>query len=206
MTRLLDPLADPAVNRLPGDGIVNYYGPVVTDPQAYFGALLEGIPWQHDEVVVFGRRIVTAREIAWYADADYPYTYSQTTKQALAWNDELRALKLLVERLSGATYNSCLANLYHHGDEGMGWHSDDEECLGHEMPIASLSFGAERTFRFRHKRTGETVSLVLENGSLLVMKGATQTNWKHALPKTKKVTAPRINLTFRTMIEPRQQA
>ena len=82
----------------------------------------------------------------------------------------------------------------------MGWHSDDEKSLAREQAIASLSFGAERKFAFKHKRTGETGSLLLEHGSLLVMKGATQTNWLHRLPPTKKVLQPRINLTFRTML------
>jgi len=91
-------------------------------------------------------------------------------------------------------------NLYHDGDEGMAWHSDDEKTLAKNAAIASFSFGAERKFSFKHKHTKETVSLVLENGSLLVMKGATQTNWLHRLPPTKKIQEPRVNLTFRTIV------
>ncbi len=195
---------DPNANLLPYDGVVNYFGRVLVPSEAkcYFAALLAGIPWKHDETVIYGRRVVMAREVAWYADGDYPYTYSGSTKEALPWNGELRELKALVEKFSGATYNSCLANLYHHGDEGMGWHSDDERSLRPERPIASLSLGVARKFSFRHKRTQETVSLLLEDGSLLVMKGATQLHWRHALPKSKKVTEPRINLTFRTMMVP----
>ena len=95
-----------------------------------------------------------------------------------------------------------MLNLYHNGNEGMGWHSDDEKSLGKNNTIASLSFGAERNFSFKHKHTKQIVSFGLEHGSLLIMKDTTQTNWLHSLPKSKSVTQPRINLTFRTIIEP----
>jgi alkylated DNA repair dioxygenase AlkB len=130
------------------------------------------------------------------------YTYSNTTKQALAWTKELSCLKQIAEELAGTKFNSCLLNLYHNGDEGMGWHSDDEESLGKNNTIASLSLGAERKFLFKHKQTKQTVSLVLEHGSLLIMKDSTQANWSHSLPKSKNVTQPRINLTFRTIVKP----
>jgi len=192
----------PDVNLLPCDGTVNYHGRVFTmdEEKRYFDALLHGIPWTHDEVVIFGKRIITAREVAWYGDAGFAYTYSGTTKQALAWTPELLELKAVVERLTGSRFNSCLLNLYHHGGEGMSWHSDDEKSLGNHPVIASLSFGAERKFSLKHKRQPHAVSLVLESGSLLVMKDATQANWLHSVPKSKKVTAPRINLTFRAML------
>jgi alkylated DNA repair dioxygenase AlkB len=156
--------------------------------------------WKHDEAVIFGKHITTKRKTAWYADERYAYTYSNITKQALPWTEELLQIKQLTQKLTNATYNSCLLNLYHTGEETMGWHSDDEKSLARQQAIASFSFGAERKFAFKHKRTGETVSMLLEHGSLLVMKDATQTNWLHRLPPTKKVTAPRINLTFRTML------
>ena len=105
-----------------------------------------------------------------------------------------------MESLTKSKYNACLLNLYHNGDESMGWHSDDEKEIIAESSIASLSLGAERKFSFKHKATKETISVLLENGSLLEMKGAIQKNWWHALPKSKKVIAPRINLTFRQMI------
>ena len=192
---------DPTHNLLPCDGTVNYHGPILDAAEAddLFTALHNNVPWKNDEAIIFGRHIITARKVAWYGDANYPYTYSGTTKEALIWNDELRALKSLVERFTGASFNSCLLNLYHDGKEGMAWHSDDESALAKDSAIASVSFGAERKFSFKHKRTGETVSLVLENGSLLVMKDATQRNWLHCLPKSAKVTSPRINLTFRIM-------
>ena len=106
----------------------------------------------------------------------------------------------MVEKETGETFNSCLLNLYHSGDEGMAWHSDGEKDLKKNGAIGSLSFGAERKFSFKHKETKETVSIQLEHGSLLVMKGATQTNWLHRLPPTKRINQPRINLTFRTIV------
>lgn len=193
---------DPAANLLPGDGMVNYFGPVMNLQEAwhYYERLLADVPWKNDEAIIFGKHIVTARKVAWYGDRNYAYTYSGTTKQALVWNQELKELKALVENLTGSQFNSCLLNLYHDGNEGMAWHSDDEKSLGKDTTIASLSFGAERKFCLKHRQTKENVSLLLENGSLLVMKGTTQTHWLHSLPKTKKVTTPRINLTFRTML------
>jgi len=193
---------DPTANLLPCDGTVNYHGPVLTpaDTRRFYETLLHDIPWKHDEAVIFGKRIVTARKVAWYGDSNFSYTYSGTTKQALLWTAELAALKALVEKLAGTAFNSCLLNLYHDGNEGMAWHSDDERSLGRNSMIASVSLGAEREFRLKHKRLDEKVSVTLESGSLLVMKDATQTHWLHSIPKTKKITTPRINLTFRTMV------
>lgn len=189
-------------NYLPYDGTVNYYGPMMSADKAntYLGALLENITWKNDEARIFGKHFITKRKAAWYSDEAYAYSYSNATKQALPWTAELIDLKQLVEERTGTTFNSCLLNLYHNGDEGMAWHSDDEASLGKNTTIASLSFGAERKFRFRHKQTKDTVSLMLQNGSLLVMKDTTQINWLHSLPKTKKVTRPRVNLTFRTIV------
>ena len=193
---------DPTANLLPFDGTVNYHGPVLTptETRRFYETLLHGIPWKHDEAVIFGKRIVTARKVAWYGDSNFSYTYSGTTKQALLWTAELAALKAIVEKLAGTAFNSCLLNLYHNGNEGMAWHSDDERSLGKNSTIASVSLGAEREFRLKHKRLDEKVSVMLESGSLLVMKDATQTHWLHSIPKTKKITTPRINLTFRTMV------
>jgi alkylated DNA repair dioxygenase AlkB len=150
--------------------------------------------------VIFGKHIVTKRKVAWYGDKNYDYTYSNTTKEALLWTDELIELKTLTEKLTGATYNSCLLNLYHNGNEGMAWHSDGEKMLAKNGSIASLSFGAERKFSFKHKVNKQTHSLILEHGSLLEMKGETQTNWLHRLPPTKTTQKPRVNLTFRTIV------
>ncbi|MCC8424002.1 alpha-ketoglutarate-dependent dioxygenase AlkB [Mucilaginibacter sp. UR6-11] len=189
-------------NLLPFDGEVNYYGKVMETGEAnqYLNTLLDTIQWKNDEAKIFGRHIITKRKVAWYGDDGYSYTYSNTTKQALGWTKELLELKALVEQLTNQKYNSCLLNLYHNGDEGMAWHSDDEKSLGKNTSIASLSFGAERKFALKHRVSKEPVSLMLENGSLLVMKGTTQSNWLHSLPKSKKITKPRVNLTFRTMV------
>ncbi len=194
--------AEPITNLLPNDGIIHYYGKVIPHPQTafYLDTLLHTIAWKNDEAVIFGKHIITKRKAAWYGDRDYTYTYSNTTKQALPFTKELLLLKALVEEMAGTTFNSCLLNLYHDGSEGMAWHSDDEKSLGPNTTIASLSFGAERKFSLKHKQTKQTVSIVLQNGSLLIMKGATQTNWLHSLPKTTKISKPRINLTFRTIV------
>jgi alkylated DNA repair dioxygenase AlkB len=190
-------------NILNKDGTVNYYGKILSSEEAnqYFDLLMQNILWEKDEIIICGKHIVTKRKTAWYGDSEYLYTYSNATKRALAWTKELSELKQIVEELAvGIKFNSCLLNLYHNGNEGMGWHSDDEKSLGKNNTIASLSFGAERKFSFKHKQTKQTVSLVLEHGSLLIMKDATQSNWLHSLPKSKNITQPRINLTFRTII------
>jgi alkylated DNA repair dioxygenase AlkB len=193
---------DPTANLLPRDGTVNYFGPILSPPDTcrYFEKLLSNIPWKNDEAVIFGKRIITARKVAWYGDSDFSYTYSGTTKQALVWTDDLTALKAIVEKLTGTRFNSCLLNLYHDGNEGMAWHSDDETSLGKDSTIASVSLGAEREFRLKHKRTEDKISVLLDSGSLLVMKDTTQTHWLHSIPKSKKIKAARINLTFRTMV------
>jgi len=193
---------DETVNLLPKDGTVNYFGKVLAFREAdhYFNLLRKTIAWKNDDAFIFGKHLITSRKAAWYGNSSYAYTYSNTTKQALAWTEELLELKKMVEEKTGATFNSCLLNLYHNGNEGMAWHSDDEKSLGKDATIASLSFGAERKFSFRHKETKETVSVILENGSLLLMKDTTQTHWLHRLPPSKKINKARINLTFRTMI------
>lgn len=189
------------INILPFDGEVNYYGPVINQVKAqeYFEKLLKNIVWENDKAIIFGKVIITKRKVAWYGDQPYEYTYSKTTKSALPWTKELLELKEIIEKKSGETFNSCLLNLYHSGEEGMAWHSDGEKDLKKNGAIASLSFGAERKFLFKHKESKQNVSVILEKGSLLVMKGTTQTNWLHRLPPTKKVKTPRINLTFRTI-------
>lgn len=190
-------------NILPYDGETIYYGKIFSTAKAkyFLDALLREIEWKNDEAFIFGKHFITKRKVAWYGDRDFHYTYSKATKHALPWTKDLLELKQIAEEKSGATYNSCLLNLYHDGEEGMAYHSDDEKTLEENGAIASLSFGADRRFLFRHKQTKERITQVLEHGSLLVMKGATQTNWLHRLPKSKKVKSPRVNLTFRKMIQ-----
>lgn len=188
-------------NLLPRDGEVYYYGPIfdTNTAQDYYHTLLEEVEWKNDEAYIFGKHIVTKRKIAWYGNQNYLYRYSNTSKIALPWSDTLLELKNKVEKISGQSYNSCLLNLYHNGQETMGWHSDGEEALKKNAAIASLSFGAERKFSFKHKTTKDTISLILQRGGLLIMQGSTQENWLHRLPPSKKVQTPRINLTFRTI-------
>jgi alkylated DNA repair dioxygenase AlkB len=148
---------------------------------------------------MFGKEIITKRKVAFYGDSLMSYTYSNKTKQALAWTPLLLEIKNLTTSYTGSHYNACLLNLYHDGEEGMGWHSDDEKEIIPNSSIASLSFGAERKFAIKHKTTKETHSILLENGSLFEMLGSFQKHWLHSMPKSKKIIAPRINLTFRQM-------
>lgn len=200
---LFDSEPDFTRNLLPADGIVNYYGKLFSTKEAnhYLEKLLTGIEWKNDEAVIFGKLITTKRKVAWYADEAFEYTYSNITKTALPWTEELAKLKMITEQRTGEMFNSCLLNLYHSGEEGMAWHSDGEKDLKKNGAIGSLSFGAERKFAFKHKQTKETISLVLEHGSLLVMKDSTQSHWLHRLPPTTKTAKPRVNLTFRTILK-----
>lgn len=202
---LFDTQPDKTRNWLPKDGEVNYYGKIFSPDEAnhYLNTLLNTIEWRNDEVIIFGKKIITKRKVAWYGEKPFEYTYSKVTKNALPWTDALLQLKSVIEKESGETFNSCLLNLYHSGEEGMTWHSDGEKDLKKNGAIGSLSIGAERKFSFKHKETKETVSIILEHGSLLVMKGTTQTHWLHRLPPTKRISTPRVNLTFRTIIQTR---
>ena len=199
--QLFDIEADPNHNHLPYDGMVQYYGKVMQRLVAddYFDKLMHNIAWENDQAIIFGRQIITKRKVAWYGSKIFEYKYSGIIKHAQLWSPELLILKEKVESLTGESYNSCLLNLYHDGSEGMAYHSDGEKDLKKNGAIASLSFGAERKFSFKHKTTKEKVELFLQNGSLLVMKDQTQTFWMHRLPPTKKIFTPRINLTFRTI-------
>ncbi|WNB18623.1 alpha-ketoglutarate-dependent dioxygenase AlkB family protein [Marivirga arenosa] len=193
---------DPNKNILPHGGIVQYHGQLFSQDEAlfYFQSLMNEIDWEHDKAIIFGKEIITKRKVAWYADQAFSYTYSKVTKTAKIWTPELQEIKSKVEQQLGETFNSCLLNLYHSGEEGMAWHSDGEKDLKDNGAIASVSFGAERKFAFKHKETKEKLELILEDGSLLMMGGSCQKNWLHRLPPTKKVQMPRINLTFRTIV------
>jgi len=187
------------INLLPFDGEAYYYGPIfsLSESKNIYSQLVNEIDWKSDVLMMFGKKITTSRKVAWYGDNEYSYTYSQSTKKAIQWTELLLELKKHVQDLTGATYNSCLLNLYHDGKEGMTWHSDNESMLCEQASIASLSFGAPRKFKFKHRLEKFSVELTLENAGLLDMLGATQVNWLHSLPKSKTVHSPRINLTFR---------
>lgn len=190
------------VNILPYDGNATYYGPILSLSLAdqYRDYLLQNAELRNDEAVMFGKHIIMQRKVGWYADEAYEYAYAGIARTATIWTPEILELKEIVESYTDVIFNSCLLNLYHSGAEGMSWHSDDESSMGYNSTIASLSLGSERKFSFKHKKTKETVSLVLEHGALLVMKGTTQSNWMHCVPKTTRISQPRVNMTFRTMV------
>ena len=188
-------------NLLPKDGIAIYHGVIFNEQEAneICKDLLDTIPWKQDEVVMFGKKVITKRKVAWYADAGITYTYAGVKKSGLEWTEPLLGVKQKVESITGASYNACLLNLYHEGEEGMGWHKDNEKEIVSESSIASVSLGAARKFAFKHATTSERLDIELANGSLLDMKGPIQQNWYHSLPKTMRIKQLRINLTFRLM-------
>jgi alkylated DNA repair dioxygenase AlkB len=202
---LFSELNNQPINILPKDGEVNFYGEIISlaDSEYFFEQLFNSINWRADQALIFGKLIHTKRKVAWYVDTNdgqsFSYRYSGITRNSLPFNELLFTLKGIVEEHSKETYNACLLNLYHTGEEGMAWHSDGEKELKEQGAIASLSLGAERKFAFKHKTSKQVISLPLTSGSLLVMKGSTQQHWLHRLPPTKKVFSPRINLTFRTI-------
>ena len=202
MTDLFAP--PPTDNLLPYDGTVNDLGVVIDYPSPLYYALLTTLPWQPDIVTLFGKTHVTTRQIVWMGDSDASYQYSGHTRQTIAWTDSVFHVKHHIEQQLlkigiNAEFNSCLLNYYPSGDDGMGYHADDEKELGHQPVIASLSLGATRKFVFKHKKTQDKVELYLESGQLIVMHGATQQYWKHSITKTKTVDEGRISLTFRQM-------
>jgi len=190
-------------NIIQEDGLVEYQPNFFSAKQnvEFFAALKDHIEWQHDEIMIFGRSIITKRKVAWYGDEAYEYIYSNNKKIAKPLTTCLKQIKYQLEQQTGETFNACLLNYYHDGSEGMGWHSDDEVTMKKHATIASISLGAERTFMFRHKTSKDQHYIELENGSLLLMKGATQDYWKHQLPIRKRIKLPRINLTFRYFSE-----
>lgn len=191
-----------SINLLPFDGEVFYIENFLNEKeqQFFFQALLKNIEWKADEVKIFGKHIITKRKMAWYANEEIQYTYSGISRKAILWNNELLALKNRIEKDFPDHFNACLLNLYHAGNEGMGWHSDNEKTIVENSAIASISLGAARKFSFKHKISNQTISLNLASGSLLLMKGETQKYWLHSLPKSTKVLESRINLTFRRMV------
>ncbi|WP_152287363.1 alpha-ketoglutarate-dependent dioxygenase AlkB family protein [Flavicella marina] len=193
--------SNPLSNKLPFDGEVYYHGAILSQKEAlnYFDILLSKIAWKRDSSVLFGKKITLDRKVALYSEKSLTYTYAGVERHTIPWTKELLELKSLVETKTGTSYNSCLLNLYHSGEEGMGWHSDGEKEMKEHAAIASLSLGAARNFVFKHKENKHKVTFTLEKGDLLVMKGSTQEQWLHSLPKSKKVKFPRINLTFRSI-------
>lgn len=171
------------------------------EARALHDSLQQTLAWQPEWIVIAGKRIQVPRLISWYGDADAVYRYSGARHDPLPWTQDLLALKTRIEQRTGHVFNSVLGNYYRTGQDSMGWHADKERELGPNPAIASLSLGAMRRFLLRHNRTRETVSLELENGSLLVMQGSLQHHWRHCIPKDVAGTDSRINLTFRRIVD-----
>jgi alkylated DNA repair dioxygenase AlkB len=189
------------ISILPKEGNVLYSSSFIDSKECAYllETLIKSIDWENEVIYLFGKEIIMQRKIAFYADDNINYAYSKSEKKGKKWNEVLISIKEQVEAKTNVKYNACLLNLYFDGNDGMGWHSDDEKEILENSSIASISFGANRKFSFKHKESKQTISLILENGSLLEMKGETQKYWLHALPKTKKTKNIRINLTFRQM-------
>jgi alkylated DNA repair dioxygenase AlkB len=169
--------------------------------QHWFERLQSEVPWEHHRLRLFGRQVDAPRLSCWIGDADAIYTYSGTRFAPQPWTPACAELRDRLNTAYGGQFNSLLCNLYRDGRDSMGWHSDNEAELGRQPCIASLSFGASRRFRLRHRRDPELrLELELPSGSLLLMAGATQRNYRHDLPKTAVATGPRVNLTFRRII------
>ncbi len=167
------------------------------ESRAIFSELRSTVAWKQDHTSLYGRRIALPRLTAWYGDPGSSYKYSGIVNEPLPWNATLQRLQVALQQRTSASYNSVLVNLYRDGSDGLGWHSDDERELGSTPTIASLSLGEVRRFCLRHRRTKESINLELANGSLLVMRGHSQRDWEHCVPKSKKVLGERINATFR---------
>ncbi|HET6602687.1 MAG TPA: alpha-ketoglutarate-dependent dioxygenase AlkB [Xanthomonadaceae bacterium] len=165
-----------------------------------FEALHREVPWEVHRIRLFGREVVSPRRSCWFGDPDAAYTYSGMHFPPRPWTPAVARLRERIAAACDCPFNSVLANLYRDGRDAMGWHSDDEPELGPAPVIASLSLGVARGFRLRHRRDRvRTLKLELTAGSLLLMRGATQRNYRHAVPRTARAVGARINLTFRTV-------
>lgn len=202
---LLD-LPDPELRSpdLPG-AEVSYHPNVFAQEESdrLLAALLATIPWRQNHIRFYGKESLVPRLESWHGDSGKSYAYSGIRLDPEPWTPELLAIKERAEKLAGVTFNSVLLNHYRDGADRVAWHSDDEPELGPRPVIASVSFGAERRFRLRHKEyksNGEPVcELPLASGSVLLMAGETQNNWKHEVPRVSRPIGPRVNLTFRVI-------
>lgn len=188
---------------LPSDGSAVLFPDFLceSDADKYFSGLHNNTPWEQNFIRLFGKEVSEPRLSTWHAEADLPYTYSGVPRTPHPWKEPLSSLRTACEAHTGQSFNGALLNLYRTGLDAMGWHSDDEAVNGPNPVIASISLGTERRFDFRHKQSREMISVVLPHGSLLVMSGACQTFWLHRIAKTTRQTEPRINVTFRRLIQ-----
>lgn len=194
-------------NLLPYDGHLEFIPSWLPEQEAtsLFHILMSELVWQQEEIIMYGKLIKSNRKTAWYADSNMEYKYSGKSKTGMTWPPALNKIRNQLDRVTNTTFNGCLANLYHHGKEGMGWHADNEPEIVAGSTIASISLGATRRFQCRHRDTQETIEVMLTHGSLLLMTGTMQQHWKHQIPKMARVTDARINLTFRQMKSPKLQ-
>jgi alkylated DNA repair dioxygenase AlkB len=165
----------------------------------YLKTFKETIHWKQESMNMYGKQVMFPRLTSWYGESDKPYTFSGITLQPHPWSKELLEIKAVIEPVCEVVFNSVLLNLYRDGNDSISWHTDAEKELGKNPLIASVNFGAERKFQIRHNQTQEIIDIHLKHGSLLVMKGELQHFWKHQVPKQKKITEERINLTFRVI-------
>lgn len=170
----------------------------INEASNYYDLLFNDIPWQQDNITLFGKTHAQPRLTALFSTNNKPYSYSNITMHPHGFTSALSEIKKRVETIANINFTTCLANLYRDGQDSNGWHADDEKSLGINPIIASVSFGEARYFNLKHK-TDKSLKqkLLLEHGSLLLMKGSTQHHWLHQIAKTKKQIMPRINLTFR---------
>jgi alkylated DNA repair dioxygenase AlkB len=190
------------------DAEVTYYPGFFSTEEAksYYTQLVEKVDWVQNKIKMYGKENWVPRMEAWYGDAGMIYTYSGITQKPKPWFEELREIKTAIEPVAETVFNSVLINFYRDGQDRVGWHSDDEKELGDFPIIGSVSLGATRKFKLRHKnfkKNGLQTALDLENGSLLLMSGITQKYWKHEIPRTSLPVEGRINLTFRVIIPKR---
>ncbi|MEO8235156.1 MAG: alpha-ketoglutarate-dependent dioxygenase AlkB [Flavobacterium sp.] len=157
------------------------------------------IPWQQDNITVYGKSHAQPRLTALFGNEGKPYGYSNIVMQPHHWSPLIIFIKEEVEKICNENFTTVLLNLYRDGQDSNGWHADNEKELGRNPIITSVSFGVERVFQLKHNKLELKQNIVLEHGSLLIMKGTTQHFWKHQIPKTKKQIGARINLTFRTI-------
>ena len=171
------------------------------DADRLLDQLLHQVAWRADVVTVYGKQHPQPRLTQWFGPPGLDYAYSGVKMAPVAWPDWLIPTRARVEACSGAAFNTALANLYRDGSDAMGWHADDEPELGRDPVIASLSLGVTRDFRLKHRHRADVppVTLPLHHGDLLIMAGPTQHHWLHSLPRRRRVTQPRVNLTFRAL-------
>jgi alkylated DNA repair dioxygenase AlkB len=194
-------------NLLPFDGelyLIKHYFPT-SETDRLFALFKAKLSWQEEDIFIFGKWCKVPRLMCWYGDSGAHYRYSGVDHQPLPWTSELLALKKQIEQLCGHQFNSVLANLYRDGKDSMGCHADDEPELGFNPVIASVSFGASRLLKLHHKKRKAKLDIELEHGDLLIMAGAMQHHWLHALPKTRQLKTARINLTFRRVFKARNE-